>query len=161
MELDDGPRSGGLGAAPPSLQWKVGLEPPPFVRTNEWAVMLLKAIVDGTAEAVPTIAISRAVAVQIYRLIFVQDARSPLLAGSAARGLYIILASLAHGTRTEPPDSDAHKALYLLLSRKSKPLGHAVQFLRITVDHKQRDPELRSLPLLDARRALFQRWDSV
>ena len=44
--------------------------------TNAPAVELLKAIADGTASDVPKIAITRAVAVQIYRLIYVKDARS-------------------------------------------------------------------------------------
>eukprot|EP00966_Prymnesium_polylepis_P296344 6845951-Prymnesium_polylepis.1 len=52
------------------LRWKTGSEPPPFLSTDIAIMELLKAIVDGTAETVPQIAVSKAVAVQIYRLIY-------------------------------------------------------------------------------------------
>eukprot|EP00966_Prymnesium_polylepis_P240736 5567104-Prymnesium_polylepis.1 len=147
-------------AAPGHVRWKVGFEPPPFVSANAPAVELLKAIVNGTASYVPRVAVSKAVAVQVFRLIFVKDARSTIMDGVADHGLYVILASLAHGTRVEPADKKAVQRLKEKLARKSKPLGLALQFQHMTVERRE-DPELKSLSLLDARRALYMRWDRI
>ena len=114
MELEDSTFAGDQQPDPCRLQWKVGLEPPPFLSTNIAAVELLKAIVDGAVGEVPKLDVTRAVAVQIYRLLHVKDERSALMASqwrSPARSLYIMLASLAHGVRTEPPDAGAAERL--------------------------------------------------
>jgi len=55
------------------------------------------------------------VAVQIYRLLFDKFAHAAELKAAkiADRGLYIILASLVRGTRTELPNPNAAKNLKL------------------------------------------------
>ena len=114
MELQDATFPAGPQASLCRLQWKAGSEAPPFLSTNSPAVELLKAIVEGTVDEVPKLNVTRAVAVQIYRLLYVKDARSTLIASewrSPARSLYIMLASLAHGVRTEPPDAGAAERL--------------------------------------------------
>ena len=99
------------------LRWKVGTETPPFISSNTAVVQLLKNLVDGTVVTAPKIAVSNAVAVQIYNLIYDQKAHAKELKGVHARGLYIILASLSCGSRTEPPTSNDALRLQKLLGR--------------------------------------------
>ena len=109
MEFDGERISAESQSSMPELRWKVGSEAPPFVSDNTLVVQMLKDLIDGTIETVPIIVVSEAVAVQIYRLIFDRFACASAMKGVAARGLYIILASLARGARTEPPDAKAKK----------------------------------------------------
>jgi hypothetical protein len=111
---------GCVGDAQPALseiRWKVGYEAPPFSASNVVLVQMLKSIVDGTIDVIPTVVVSNAVAVQIYNLIFDNSTRAKELAGQAGRGLYVILASLVRGTRTEPADKIEADKLRLLLGR--------------------------------------------
>ena len=87
------------------VRWKVGVEAPPFMAANTSIMQLLLGIHDGTVDAIPSIVVSEAVAIQIYRLVFDKLAQSKVLraASIAARGLYVIIASLVFGTRTVPP----------------------------------------------------------
>ena len=57
------------------MQWKVGYEVPSFVPTNTAAVQLLVDLLDGVADVPSHIAVSEAVAVQIWRLIFEKDVK--------------------------------------------------------------------------------------
>ena len=100
-------------------RWKVGAEPPPFVSTNGSVIRLLMSIVDDNIDVIPSIVVSNAVAVQIYRLLFDRFTRAAQLkdANITDRGLYIILASLVRGTRTEPPTPNAVKNLKQYLGR--------------------------------------------
>ena len=52
------------------LHWKAGIELPPFVSSNTAAISALSALYEGTADVVPSLVVSEAVAVQIWRLIF-------------------------------------------------------------------------------------------
>ena len=148
----------------PELRWKVGSQAPPFVSTNTLVVKLLKDLVDGTIQTLPIIAVSEAVAVQIYRLISDRFACASAMKGVGARGLYIILASLAHGARTEPPDAKAVDRLRVLLgrpqsgnSRSSEP-GLAISFSD-AAKRRDKDSELRGLSLEEARHRLLLRLD--
>ena len=128
-------------------------------------MLLLKGVVDGTAAAVPTVTISHAVAVQIYNLIFGdRGQRAKELTGVAARGLYVILASLARGTRVEPPQSrDLVDGLRHLLGRPAaggREPGLALRF-RETCHQRRFDPELKGADIHEARRRLFIRWDNI
>ena len=108
----------------------------------------------------PKLNVTRAVAVQIFRLLYVKDARSALMASewrSPARSLYIMLASLAHGARTEPPDAGAGVESDFACCWRGKalssPLGLGLQFQRMTADDRRNDfAELRDLSL---RRCLW------
>eukprot|EP00966_Prymnesium_polylepis_P205597 4764486-Prymnesium_polylepis.1 len=77
----------------PSLRWKVGLETPLLVSSIPAAVELCRSILDGTAVELPSIAVSEAVAVQVYRLVVKDQA----LSSSSILDVYVILASLYHG----------------------------------------------------------------
>ena len=149
----------------PELRWKVGFEHPPFLSTNSSVVQLLISIADGTIDAIPSVAVSDAVAVQIYRLIFDKFASAKELkqAKIQARGLYIILASLVLGTRTEPPDPKDVRRLERCLGRAAgggQEPGLAVRFTDI-INQRRKHAELRELSLEDARQRLYIRWDSV
>ena len=98
------------------VRWKKGVEAPPFVPANHAICQLLHDLAVGTVDAVPTIAVSQAVAVQIYFLIFDNKACTTLLKGIGWRGFYIILASLSLAKRTEQPDADSIDRLWLVLS---------------------------------------------
>ena len=115
MMIDGQSFSAWSQSSPVELRWKVGIEVPPFVASNASVISLLKDLVDGAVESVPIVHVSEAVAVQIYRLIYDKNARPPAFKGLAERGLYIILASLARGTRTLPPDVFQPKSLRLAL----------------------------------------------
>ena len=78
MEIDE-PHSMGVDPQPfvddsqsssGELRWKVGAEVPPFVSENTSVVQFLLSIYDGTVDAIPSIVVSKAVAVQIHRLVF-------------------------------------------------------------------------------------------
>ena len=58
-----------MGAVP-VFRWKAGAELPPFVPTNPFATSTLLALVNGTIDIVPSVAVSQAVAVQIWCLLF-------------------------------------------------------------------------------------------
>eukprot|EP00966_Prymnesium_polylepis_P096782 2242203-Prymnesium_polylepis.1 len=76
-----------------ALRWKVGIDLPTLLPSNPAAVELCQSILDGTAVELPPIAVSEAVAVQVYRLVVQDDALS-----SHSRGdIYVILSSLHHG----------------------------------------------------------------
>jgi hypothetical protein len=109
MEQDRSSLLTALISSLPELRWKAGVEVPPFMSANLALVQGLKDLLDGAVENVPMIDITEAVAVQIFRLIFDKNACAPALKSYGMRGLYIILASLARGTRTEPPDAAAFK----------------------------------------------------
>ena len=145
------------------LRWKAGSEVPPFVSSNASVVQLLKDLNDGIIESVPQIVVSEAVAVQVYRLIYDKHARSAAFKGVAAHGLYTMLASLAHGVRTEPPDRDAAESLRKMLGR---PIfrdraegGLAITFSNAAIQRRH-DPELRDASLEEAHRRLLLRLDS-
>eukprot|EP00966_Prymnesium_polylepis_P029691 689966-Prymnesium_polylepis.1 len=144
------------------MRWKAGFEAPPFMSTNTAMVQGLKDLFDGTVESVPMIDITEAVAVQIYRLIFDKNASAAALRDCGKRGLYIILASFARGTRTEPPDAGAAERLYKLLGRPATrdraEVGLAVSF-RTVAEQRRKDPELCALSLHDARHRLYLRLD--
>ena len=52
-----------------SLLWKRGVEVPPLLPANPAAVLLCQSILDGTAVELPSIVVSEAVAVLIFRLV--------------------------------------------------------------------------------------------
>ena len=104
MELENDTSVGGSEAELCELRWKAGVEAPPFLAANTALMQLLKDLVNGSVAAIPAVRVSNAVVVQIYRLIFDKKACSAALKGVARHGLYVILASLALGTRTLPPD---------------------------------------------------------
>ena len=52
-----------------SLAWKRGIEVPPLLPSNAAAVALFQTILDGTAVELPSIEVSEAVAVLVYRLV--------------------------------------------------------------------------------------------
>ena len=114
-------------------------------------------------DVAPKVAVSKAVAVQIYFLIFDQRARAKELKDVRGRGLYTILASLSRGSRTEPPSSSEAEKLQLHLGRpatKGREPGLALRF-RDMVNERRDHAELVGLSLEDARRHLFLRsWDS-
>ena len=57
------------------MRWKMGVELPPFEKSNTEQVQLLVDLVAGTLEEVPSIGVSEAVAVMIWRLIFDREAK--------------------------------------------------------------------------------------
>ena len=80
------------------------MELPPFISTNTTAISMLVALLDGTIDSVPSLRVSEAVAVQIWRLIFDKDVRVEALQHAGDRGLFVILASLTLGARVETAD---------------------------------------------------------
>jgi hypothetical protein len=163
--MEDESMAEGVDVLPEELRcWKVGVETPPFVSTNDAICQLLHDLAVGTVDTVPTIEVSQAVAVQIYLLIFDKKACSTLLKGIGWRGFYIILASLTLGTSTEPPTAIAIKLLQLLLTRPARSPGTGglvIVFNHIAKERKS-DPELKGLATIDeARRLLLLRWDRI
>ena len=70
----------------PNLKWKPGVDVPPFSLANPAAVALCSSILAGTVVNLPHLAVSEAVAVQIYRMCIAGDAR---LGGKPGlRGIY-------------------------------------------------------------------------
>ena len=57
-----------------TLTWKRGIEVPMLLVSNPAAVKLCQAIIDGRIEELPSIDVTEAVAVQIYRLVVVSIA---------------------------------------------------------------------------------------
>ena len=62
---------------------------------------------NGAVAQVPSISLSQGVAVQIYRLIFDNEARHESLVSIGAHGFYRVLASLEFGVHVELPDQKA------------------------------------------------------
>ena len=142
------------------LRWEVGIELPPFVASNVAACSLLKAIVDGTIDIVPKLHLTDAVAAQIWLLVNDAKLGSALLNGVGNAGMYVMLASLALGTRTLPPDIAAIDSLRLFLSRPTgRQLGGLITRFRRKLRSRDKHPSLRGKPLEEAQCVLLCQWD--
>ena len=139
-----------------SLLWKRGVEVPPLLPANPAAVLLCQSILDGTAVELPSIVVSEAVAVLIFRLVV----KSKSLSQCDSSAVYVILASLFHG-RIVVADPDGAKRLMNVLNRKrssSQPGGLDVA-LRWSVGHREQDPTLRGMSYEEAEADLLRKWD--
>ena len=165
LSISNGRDDQSVGADAPasvSVRWKRACEPPPFTKGNSAIIALLKSIVDGSVKFVPKVSVSCAVAVQIFQLIIDPNLSEAQLKGIGSRGFYTILASLANGSRTEPPSTAEALKLWQLLSRPAKggrEPGLALRF-RENVKQRRYDHVLKHLTLEEARRSLFIRWES-
>ena len=135
------------------LCWKGGVEPPPFVSTNSAAIKLLQCLFDGTLDEVPSIAVSEAVALQIYWLVFGKEQRETgPLTHMGWTGLFLVLASLTLGTRVSAVDPDALKRLKTVFERKKsgrdslKPLNARAAPIDYHVRGSARDGETSVRP---------------
>ena len=141
------------------FSWKRGLELPPFVSTNSKAVCLCIEIMEG-ATVVPRIAVSEAVAVQVYRLFCDKDAPAQLKP-KGMRGVFAVLASLAHG-RPVPADPAATDRLRAVLARKQSGKAPGLDpALRWKVGQRKKsdDPGLKELDHDAATAYLLRQWD--
>jgi hypothetical protein len=77
----------------PIIRWKVGAEVRPLCRENPAAVALFALILSGTIVEWPTIEVSEAVAVLIYRLMLDKERRAAHFASSTRADVYVVLAS--------------------------------------------------------------------
>ena len=81
MDQTRSPMGEGVSGVPeaerafPMLRWKTGVEAPPFSKANPEAIHLLMGLANGSAPPPHAIAISKAVAVQIWLLVFDEEAR--------------------------------------------------------------------------------------
>ena len=159
---------GRAGATPqeqvPNLRWKAGVELPPFISSNIEAVRLCEAILLGVVVEFPTIVVSEAVAIQIYRLIFDVQRCANSLKRATWADLYLILASLARRELVVVAAQDAVDRLRLLVARKasrSQPPG-LDGALRERVKARKREPEpLCSMTAEEATAHLLLQWDCV
>lgn len=90
-----------------TLCWKRGIEPPPFNAADTTLMSMLCGLLDGSAEPPHATAITRAIAVQIWLLVF----EAGPLKGGGWRTVYILLASLALGRRVSAADPAVIKRL--------------------------------------------------
>ena len=104
FEVEDDETFPSEGAHSPLVRWTAGSIVPPFVASNQRVVDMLECLANGTINEIPSIEVSEAVAVQIWRLLFskVSRERSERLANVGHRGLYIICGGgwLRHSTRS-------------------------------------------------------------
>ena len=92
---------GSVGDEHSAISWTPGETPSPFVIGNQAAVNLCVQIISGTPVGLPTIIVSEAVAVQVYRL--VRDKKAPPeLKAHQISAVYVILASLARRVLVAP-----------------------------------------------------------
>lgn len=148
------------GAGSPRLvtdtRWKIGLETPTLLQSNPAAVELCQSILDGTAVELPPLAVSEAVAVQVYRLVVKDKA----LSSSSIGDVYVILSSLHHG-RIAAHDRDAAKRLQIILCRKRSdayPGGLGV-LLAWRVKNRHKDGALKGMSPEEAEQHLLRQWD--
>ena len=141
-----------------AFSWEPGKELPPFTIDNSAAVNLCVQIVDGTAVHLPSIVISEAVAVQVYRLVHDKEAPSVLKA-SKARVVYVILASLARRALVAPDDAAAMR-LDKVLARKGGAQAPGLHHsLRLRAGQRKAGSELSGMSYEDATNHLLKRWD--
>ena len=146
--------------------WKPGTDSPPFVTTNTLAISMLVRLHDGMLETVPSLVVSEAVAVQIWRLVYDPDVRVEALRHIGDRGIYIILASLTLGVHVKTADLKRVDALRQELGRKvrrgsSDRLPGLAYRLRDLVNKRTQS---RANPLFgmnadEAREHLLRQWD--
>ena len=148
-----------VDAASAPFCWKRGVETPLLVKSNPAAVQLCIHILEGSID-VPSLIVSEAVAVQIYRLVHDPSARADALKGAGMRGVYRILSVLAHGARAQP-DAKAVERLRLLLARKasgSQPPG-LDGALRFRVGQRRQEQEMAHMSYDEATAHILKQWD--
>ena len=62
-----------------NLRWKPGTELPKLLESNAAVVQLCRSILDGTVVELPSIQVTDAVAIQVYRLVFKSRVLSSVL----------------------------------------------------------------------------------
>ena len=100
------------------VQWKSGEELPPFTSGNTHVLSLLRGLCSGTVEPQSALRVSRAVAVQIWLLIFDSGSGSFVLRDVGWTGFYTIVGSLALGSRPAVDQADVDR-LRMLMGRKA------------------------------------------
>ena len=143
---------------PDLVQWSLGTEPPPFVASNHRAVELLARLIAGEVALPSPIWMSKAVAVQIWRLVFDGAARAAELRDVGWPGIYMILGSLSLGMRPAV-DEAAVKRLQAAIERQrnaSPGLGPA---FKEKLYKRARDPELKGMSLEEATTHLYLTLD--
>ena len=146
------------------LEWKTGEEPPPFVATNQAAVIFVHAVLTGSVEPSATsFIVSDAVVLQIYELIFSATCSAEMLKDAGWDGFYRIVASLSLRSHAAVDAADI-KRLRAAVARKksaSHPKGGLVARFREVLGQKRSDAELHLLDRDAAARLLIIRWDAV
>ena len=157
---DDGSGFAQAQQALQPLRWKSGIDLPPFVESNHAAMQLLASLREDTIDAPPSIDVSDAVALQIYRLVVGSSARRELW-----DELYCILASLVLRARVRVVDVDPKrcKSLRDYFMRKkggSTATAGLVQRFTERINSRKRDGTLPD-DADEARTALLLEWDRV
>ena len=110
MDIEASPTESNTTEPNPYLRWKCGAElVPPLMRENAAAVALVAAILYGTVAEWPTIIISEAVAVLIYRLLLDKQRRAEQFAAATWADVHVVLASLARHERVAPDTAAADR----------------------------------------------------
>jgi hypothetical protein len=143
----------------PVFCWKAGTELPPFVPTNAFAISMLVALADGTIDSVPSVAVSEAVAVQIWCLIFAKGVQVEALRHVDYRGYYTILASFVFGTCVLAVDPKRVDALRVLLTRKGWGSGLIPRFRHFVGQRTKGSNALNGKSVDAARALLLCEWD--
>ena len=146
-------------AVPAWARWRRGLEAPPFRHECAAAIAYMRSIL----RAIPltplhAIPLTEGMALQIYWLHCGAAADAELACASHA-GLYVVLASLAHGVRVHDPSRAACARLRVFFERSgSTAPGLAIAF-RLAVKNRSKHAKLKGLGLEEARERLVRLWD--
>lgn len=146
-----------------SIQWEPGIEVPPFMRSNSAVVHFVSRLGAGDVPIIPDVFVSKAVAVQLWMLLFDSKAAAPELSSMGWRGLYTVLASLS--LRMAVIDDGAArehrvKALQLLLCRKGTRVPGLAVRLKTLAAKRHRDASMASMSFDEAVEHLLKKWDA-
>lgn len=142
------------------MTWKAGVELPPFTQDNPAMISFLVGLAAGELEPPSPIAITNAIAVQIWWLVIDDERAAPQLRSVRWSGVYRILHSLSLGAIAPVPDATAVNRLRKWLDRDKRQFQGIVHAFRHTIKFRDRDGnEVAGMSLSDATRHLLLSYD--